>query len=270
MDLVSKVMSLLFNMLYRLVIAFLLRSKHLLTSWLWSPSTVILKLKKRKFVTVSIVSPSIWNEVMGPDVMILVFWMLNFKPTFHSPLSLSSRWWWNHHFFTFLLSAIRVVSSAHLRLLIFLLAILIPPCASTSLAFQMMYSAYKLKKQGDNIQPWSTPFPIWNQSIVSCPVVTVASWPAHRFLWRQVRWSGIPIALNFPQFVVIHTIKGFGVVNKGKVDAFLELYCFFSDPTDVGNLISGSSAFSKSSLNIWKFTVHIVEAWLSEFWALLC
>ena len=63
---------------------------------------------------------------------------------------------------------------------------------------------------------------------------------------------------NFPQFVVIHTVKGFGIVNKTEVDVFLELSCFFDDPTDVGNLIFGSSAFSKSSLNIWKFTVHIL------------
>ena len=71
---------------------------------------------------------------------------------------------------------------------------------------------------------------------------------------------------NFPQFVVVHTVKDFAIVNKVEVDVFLELSCFFDDPTDVGNLISGSSAFSKSSLNIWKFTVHIlVEAWLGEF-----
>ena len=63
---------------------------------------------------------------------------------------------------------------------------------------------------------------------------------------------------NFSQLVVIHTVKGFGVVNKAKVDVFLELSCFFNDPTDVGNLISGSSAFSKSSLNIGKFTVHVL------------
>ena len=63
---------------------------------------------------------------------------------------------------------------------------------------------------------------------------------------------------NFPQFVVIHTVKGFGVVNKAEVDVFLKLSCFFDDPTDVGNLISGSSAFSKSSLNIWKFTLHVL------------
>ena len=63
---------------------------------------------------------------------------------------------------------------------------------------------------------------------------------------------------NFPQFVVIHTVKGFGVANKAEADVFLEFSCFFYDSTDVGNLISGSSAFSKSSLNIWKFTVHVL------------
>ena len=63
---------------------------------------------------------------------------------------------------------------------------------------------------------------------------------------------------NFPQFVVIHTVRGFGVVNKAEVDVFLELSCFFDDPTDVGNLISGSSAISKSSLNVWKFLVPVL------------
>ena len=63
---------------------------------------------------------------------------------------------------------------------------------------------------------------------------------------------------NFPQFIVIHTVKGFGIVNKAEIDVFLELSCFFDDQTDFGNLISGSSAFSKSSLNIWKFLVHVL------------
>ena len=154
--------------------------------------------------------------------------------------------------------AIRVVSSTYLKLLIFLLAILIPVCASSRLAFCMTYSAYKLNKQGDNIQPWHTSFPIWNQSFVSCPVLTVSSWHAYRFCRRQVRWSGIPISWRIFQFVVIYRVKSFGVVYKAEVDVFLELSCFFIDPTDVGNLISGSSTFSKSNLNIWKFSVHVL------------
>ena len=121
-----------------------------------------------------------------------------------------------------------------------------------------MYSAYKLNKQGDNIRPWRTPFPIWNQSVVPCPVLTVASWPAYRFLKRQVRWYGIPISFRIFQFIVTHTIKGFGIVNKAEIDVFLELFCFFDDPAYVGNLISGSSAFFKTGLNTWKFTVHIL------------
>ena len=197
---------------------------------------------------------------MGPDAMILVFWMLSFKPTFSLSTFIKSL------FSSSSLSAIRVVSSAYLKLLIFLPAILIPVCASSSPAFLMLYSAYKLNKQGDNIQPWRTPFQIWNQSVVPCPVLTVASWPAYRFLKRQVRWSGISILKNFPQFAVIHTVKGFGIVNKAKTDVFLELSCFFNDQTDVGNLISGSSAFSKTNLNIWKFTVHILlKAGLENF-----
>ena len=95
----------------------------------------------------------------------------------------------------------------------------------------MMYSAYKLNKQGDNIQPWRTPFPIWNKSVVPCPVLTIASWPAFRFLRRQVRWSSIPISLRNFQFVVIHTVKGFGVINEAEV-VFLEFFCFFYDLLD--------------------------------------
>ena len=187
---VGKVMSLLFNMLSRLVVAFLPRSKHLLISWLQSPSVAILEPRKIKSLTVSTVSPSISHEVMVPDALKLVFWMLSFKPVF----SLSSFTFIKRLFSSFSLSAIRVVSSAYLRLLIFLPAILIPACASSSPAFHMMYSTYKLNKQADNIQPWGTPFPIWNQSVVTCLVLTVASWLAYRFLMRQVRWSGIPIS----------------------------------------------------------------------------
>ena len=88
------------------------------------------------------------------------------------------------------------MSSVYLRWLIFLPAILIPAYASSSPAFLMMYSACKLNEYGDNMQPWRTLFPIWNQSAVPCPVLTVASWPAQRFLRRQVRWSYITICLR--------------------------------------------------------------------------
>ena len=73
----------------------------------------------------------------------------------------------------------------------------------------------------------------------------------------QVVWDS-HLLKNFPQFLVIHTVKGFGIVNKAEIDAFLGLSCFFHDPADVGNLISGSSAFSKTSLTVWKFMVHVL------------
>ena len=113
---VGKVMSLLFNMLSRLVIAFLPRSKNLLISWLQLPSAVILELKKIKFVTVSIVSPSICHKVMEPNAMFFIFWMLSFKPAY----PLSSFTFIKRLFSFFSLSATRVVASVYLRLLIFL------------------------------------------------------------------------------------------------------------------------------------------------------
>ena len=81
-------------------------------------------------------------------------------------------------------------------------AILISVCDSSSPAFHMMYSAYKLNKQSDNMQPWGTLFPIWNQSVVPCPVLTVASWPAYRFLRRQARWFGISISYQAAAFTL--------------------------------------------------------------------
>ena len=154
---------------------------------------------KRKSLTVSIVSPSICHEVMGLDTMILAFWMLNFKPAF----SFSSFTFIRRLFSSSSVSAMRVLH-AYLKLLIFLhiwgywyfsqqpwFQLVLHPAQRF-----MMYSAYKLNKQGDNIQPLRIPFPIWNQPVVPCPVLTVASWPAYSFLKRQVRWSGIPISLR--------------------------------------------------------------------------
>ena len=140
----------LFNTLSSFVIAFLPGSKCLLISWLQSPSTMILESKKMKYVTASTFSSSVYHEVMGLVAVILVFWMLSFKPAFlWSPFPLINRL-----FYSSSLSAIREVSSAYLRLLIFLPAILIPACDSSSPAFHMMYSACKLIKQDDNIQFW--------------------------------------------------------------------------------------------------------------------
>ena len=139
----------------------------------------------------------------------------------------------------------------------------------------MMYSAYKLNKQGDNIQPWCTPFPILNQCVFPCLALTyffltciqvsqqAGKGACHSHLFK-----------NFPQFVVIHTVKGFSVANEAEVNVFLESSYFFYDLANVDNLISGPSPFSKSSLYIWKLLVHILlkpnlkdfEPYLANLW----
>ena len=96
------------------------------------------------------------------------------------------------------------------------------------------------------------------KSVFPCPVLTVASRRVYRFLKRQIRWSGAPISLRISQSLLWSTqSQALAIINKAEVDVFLELSCFFDDPVDGGNLISGSSAFSKSSLNTWKFLVHV-------------
>ena len=169
---VCKVMPLIFSTLSRSIIVFLARSKRLLISWLQSPSAVILEPKKIKYAKCFHFSP-IFHEVMGLVTMILDFWMLNFKPAF----SLSSFTFIKRLFSSSLLFASRLVSSAYLRLLILLSAILTPVCDSSHPTFNIMYSAYKLNKQHDNIQPCCTLFQILNQSFVPCKVLKVASWP---------------------------------------------------------------------------------------------
>ena len=149
--------------------------------------------KKIRSVSAYIVSPSTDDEAMGTPAMILVFWMLSFKPAF----SLSSFTFIKRRFSSSLLSPISVVSSTYLRFLDFFwkswfYLVIHLAC----LAFLMMCSAYKLNKQGDNIQPWCTPFPILNWSVVPHKVLNVASWPTYRFLRSRVRRSGIPIS-NF-------------------------------------------------------------------------
>ena len=150
---IDKVMSLLFNMLSRLVITFLPRSKSLLISCLLSPSEVILEPPKIKSATVSTVSLSICHEVMGPDATILVFWMLSFSPTFSFSLSLSSRGSLVLRFHPYgnkggviCMSEVIDISPSNVD----------SSFASFTPMFLMMYSSYNLNKQGDNIQPWCT------------------------------------------------------------------------------------------------------------------
>ena len=254
---IVKVMSLLFNMLSNLVITFHPRSKYLLISWLQSPSAVILEPPKMKSVTVftvSLFAMKWWD--WKPWSSFSECWALS--QHFHSPLSLSSRvsWRGSSSRGSSSLSAISVVSSAYLRLLIFLPAILILAYVSFSPAFLVMCSECKLSKQGDNIHPrWCIPFPIWNQSVM-CSLLTVTSWPASQEAGQMV-WY-FHLFQNFPQFVVIHTVKSFDIVNKAEIDVSLGLSCLFNDPEDIGNLIFGSSAFSKTSLNIWMFKVNVL------------
>ena len=144
--------------------------------------------------------------------------MLSFKPTFsHSSFTFFKR------LFSSLLSAIRVVSSAYLRLLMFLLAILIPAYASSSLAFCMMYSLQKLNKQGDNIQHWCTSFPIWNQSVVPCPILTVASWPAYSLASTNLGLSWVQF---FSQPVKIFCLLLFEIIIW--IAFFFLYYCNWS------------------------------------------
>ena len=124
----------------------------------------------------------------------------------------------------------------------------------------MMYSAYKLNKQADNIQALMYFFPnlepvCCSKSSFNCSFLTFLQISQEA---GQVAWYS-HLLKNFSVCVVIHTVKGFSIVNKSEVGVFLELSCFFDDPMDVCNLISGSSAFSKSSWNIWKFTDHVLS-----------
>ena len=233
---VGQVMSLLFNMLSKLVIAFLPRNKCLLILWLQSPSAVILEPPKIKSLTVfPIYLP--WSD--GTRCHDLSLLNVEFQAIF----SLSSFTFIKRLFSSSSLSAIRVVSAAYLRLLKFLPEILIAACASLSPAFLMIYSAYKLNQRGDDIQPFWTIYSFPDLEPVCCSMSSSnscfltcvqVSQEAGQVVWYSHLFQ------NFPQYIAIHTVKGFGIVNKAEVDVFLELFCFFNDPRVVGNLISGS------------------------------
>ena len=149
----------------------------------------------------------------------LFFWILGFNSAFSLSFSLLSR----GSLVPLSLSAVRVVSSAYLRLLIFLLAILIPVCDSSSSAFHMTYSTYKLNKQRDDIQPWGTLFePVCCSMSDSNHCFSTCTWVSQET--GQVVWYS-HLLKNFTQFVVIHTSKGFSIADEA--DVFLELSCFF-------------------------------------------
>ena len=210
---VGEVMSLLFIMLSRFVIAFL--PKENLLNFL-TTVTICSDFGAQEnevchcFHCIPIYLS--WSNGTGCHDLSFECWVLS--QLFHSPLSLLSRGplvpllfmpvEWHH---------------LHLRLLIFLLAILIPACVSSSLAFLMMYYSCKLNKLGDNIQLWCTPFPVWNQSIVPCSMSASnccfltciqISQEAGQVVWYSHLFK------NFPWFVVIHTVKGFSIVNKAE------------------------------------------------------
>ena len=165
-------MSLLFNMLPRFVIAFLPRSKRLLISWLQSPSTVIFRAQENKICHCFHFCPSylLWSD--GTRCHDLSFFNIEFQASF----SLSSFTFIKKHFSSSSFSATGVVSSAYLGLLIFLQQSWFQLVFHLA-TFHMMCSVYKLNKQGDDIQPWGTPFPILNQSIVPYLVLYVVYWP---------------------------------------------------------------------------------------------
>ena len=119
-----------------------------------------------------------------------------------------------------------------------------------------MYFAYKLNKQGDSIQPCCILFPILKQLLVPCKVLTVVSWPAYRFLRRQVKGLVAPSLEEFSTVCYDPHSQRLWHNQWNRSTCFPEFFCFFYDPADVGNLISGSSNFSKASLSIWKFSVH--------------
>ena len=218
--------------------------------------------QKIKSDTVTTVSPSICYEFMGTDSMIFVFWMSKFKTTF----SLPSFTFIKRLFCSSLLSVIWMVTSTFLRLLIFLQEVMIPACASSSPAFLMMYSAYKLNKQGDT----KYILDIFLSQLGTSLLFHIQFWllllDLHTNFSRD-RSGGlvVPSLEEFSTVCCDPHSQTLCIVNKAEIDAFLELSCFFKDPENVGNLISGSSAFSKTSLYIWKFSVR---CW--EFWALLC
>ena len=197
---------------------------------------------------------------MGPDAMILAFWMLSLKPTFRSPLSLSSRGFLVPLHFLHKGGGICISEVVDI----------FPGNLDFSLCFIHLGISHdvfciKLDKQSDNMQPWCTTFLIWNQSTVACPVLNVASWPAYRFLRRQVRWSGIPISWRIFHSLLWSTRQRLKH-SRGNRNSSSGILLLFHDPADVRNLITGSSAFSKSACTTG--SSRFIQCW-STAWRIL-
>ena len=189
-------MSLLFNTVSRFVTASLPRSKHLSISWLQSLSMVIFEGAQENSLSQFPLFPhqfamKLWDQMP---------WSYFLECCLKLAFSLFSFTFIKRLFNSSLLALIRVVSYVYVKLLIFLLAILIPACVSSSPAFCMMYSVYKLKKHGDNIQPWCIPFSILNQSIVCCSMSSshCCFLTCIQVTQEQVKWSSNPTSKNFP------------------------------------------------------------------------
>ena len=153
--------------------------------------------------------------------------------------------------------------SAYLMLLLLLPGILIPVCALSSLAFHMIYSAYRLNKQSDNIQSWCTPYSIFNQSIVPCLVLTCfliciqAFWKTSKVVWYSHLFK------KFPQFVLIHTVKDFSIVSEAEKYVFLKLSCFLCGPMNVGNF-----PWTLVPLSLWNTAWTSGSSWFTYYCSL--
>ena len=252
-------MFLLFNIMSRFVIAFLPWSKCLLVSWLQSPSTVIIEPKKRKSVTASIFYPSFRHEVMVLLDTMIFFLIFSFKQSLSLSFTLIKRL-----FSSSLLSAIRVLSSnrklSYLRLLMVLLPVLIPACNSSSPAFLIMCSTYRLNRQGDRRQTCCTPFSILNQSSIpsiqgsNCCFLTCIqiSQESGKMVWYTHLFK------RFPEYYDPHSQSLWCSWWKRCRCVSLEFPSFLYDPANVVILVFSSSSFSKPSLDIWKFLVHMM------------
>ena len=250
MDLCCQIISLLFNTLSEFVIILFPRSKGLLISWLQSPFTVIFGAQENKLC---------YRFHFFPHLFALKWWAWISRSSFFECWvlrklfhSLSSSWR-GSLIPLCSLSTIRVVSSAYLRLLLFLPAVLILTWALSNLAFHMMLSAYKLNKQDDNIQPWHNPFPILNHSVFPYMVLTAASWPANRFLRRQISCFVIPISLRIVQFLIIDKVKDLSIVNEAEWDFFffLEFPCL--------NLFAHVCVWYTCRVYKWKYIFKILR-----------